>query len=94
MVRLDGGAEMEEATSVMASAYIDKSSKQVVVVLINYSEENQKVDLSFQSLPNEYHAQKYKLFETSNRSDLQYKGIVGNKFEVPARSILTLVGVE
>lgn len=94
MVRLDGGAEMEEAISVMASAYIDKSSKQVVVVLINYSEENQKVDLSFQSLPNEYHAQKYKLFETSNRSDLQYKGIVGNKFEVPARSILTLVGVE
>ena len=27
-------------------------------------------------------------------SDEPYKGIVGNKFEVPARSILTLVGVE
>lgn len=94
MVRLASGAEMEESTSVMASAYIDKSSKQVVVVLINYSEENQKVDLSFQSLPNEYYVQKYKLFETSNRSDLQYKGTVGNNFEVPARSILTLVGVE
>lgn len=94
MVRLGSGAEMEESTSVMASAYIDKLSKQVVVVLINYSEEDQKVDLSFQSLPNEYYVQKYKVFETSNRCDLQYKGIVGNKFEVPARSIQTLVGVE
>lgn len=35
-----------------------------------------------------------KLYETSVRSDLQYKGIVGSQLLIPARSVVTLVGVE
>ena len=97
MVRLAGSADakpVESAYDLMASAYVDKAGKELVVVLLNYSDEDKVAELSFAGLPGGYHARKFKLYETSERCDLQYKGIVNNKFMVPARSVLTLVGTK
>ena len=97
MVRLAGSADatpVESAYDLMASAYVDKAGKELVVVLLNYSNEDKVAELSFAGLPGGYHARKFKLYETSERCDLQYKGIVDSKFMVPARSVLTLVGTK
>jgi hypothetical protein len=74
--------------------HADNFFKRIVVVLVNSSREDKMIDLSFQSLPAGYCVQKYKLYETSVRSDLQYTGIVGSQLLIPARSVVTLVGVE
>lgn len=84
----------ESAKGLMASAYVDKATKQVVVVLVNYSEEDKPAELSFADLPKGYHARKFKLYETSERCDLQYKRTTDSKLTVPARSVLTLVGIK
>lgn len=94
MVRLGEVTEVENPTGLMASAYADIGLKKIVVVLVNFSEDNKMVDLSFQSLPSGYFVHKYKWYETSARSDLQYKGIVESRLQIPARSIVTLVGVK
>ena len=86
--------EVERASKVMSSAYFDAQTKQIVVVLINYSSENLPVEVGFHSLPKGYHAEHYKVYETSSRSDLQYKGMVGSKLTVPVRSVVTLVSAE
>lgn len=84
---------LKSARGLMASAYVDKATKQVVVVLVNYSEDDKEVELVFDNLPKGYGSRSFKFYETSERSDLQYKRIVNNKTAVPARSIVTLVGV-
>lgn len=94
MVRLSSVTSTDNTAEVMASAYADNFFKRIVVVLVNSSREDKMIDLSFQSLPAGYCVQKYKLYETSVRSDLQYKGIVGSQLLIPARSVVTLVGVE
>lgn len=94
MVRLSSVTSTDNTAEVMASAYADNFLKRIVVVLVNSSREDKMIDLSFQSLPAGYCVQKYKLYETSVRSDLQYKGIVGSQLLIPARSVVTLVGVE
>ena len=97
MVRLAEAAEAsatsipEAGRGLMASAYVDKAEKKVVVVLVNYSNEVQNAEISFTGLPVGYNARKFKLYETSERCDLQYKQTVEDKLAVPARSVVTLV---
>ena len=97
MVRLAEAAEasatsiQEAGRGLMASAYVDKAEKKVVVVLVNYSNEVQNAEISFTGLPMGYNARKFKLYETSERCDLQYKQTVEDKLAVPARSVVTLV---
>lgn len=81
---------VEEASALMASAYIDQATKKIVVVMINVNQEECHADLSFKSLPKGFSTKQFKMYETSERSDLQYKGVVSTKVLVPARSIITL----
>lgn len=97
MVRLAEAGEasaasvLESGRGLMASAYVDKTDKKVVVVLVNYSDEVQNAELSFPGLPRAYNTREFKFYETSERCDLQYKQTVGSRLAIPARSVVTLV---
>lgn len=80
----------EEASTLMASAFIDKQKKKGVVVLINFTNEERIVELAFHSSPQKFPFKRFKMYETSERSDLQYKGIFSECILIPARSIITL----
>lgn len=81
---------IEDASGLMASAFIDKQKKKVVIVLINYAKEEYVVDISLKSAPKELSFEQFKMYETSERSDLQYKGIFSNSVLIPAQSVITL----
>lgn len=81
----------EEAYNVMSSAYVDDEKKQVVIVFVNYSNENKPVVIDFKSAPKGFKLSKFKIYETSERCDLMYRGLSSRKVLLPARSVVTLV---
>lgn len=91
MVRLGGGITNENAGSAMTSAYVDQKTKKLVVVLLNYSAEAVQIELSFKNLPKGYRYDKFKIYETSSRCDLTYKGMSDRNILLPPRAIITLV---
>lgn len=88
--RSDNLQEIDEAKSLMTSAYFDEVKNKLVVVALNYSNENKTVSLKPVNFSSDK-TKKYKVFETSQNSDLSFKGLATEKYTVPARSIVTLV---
>lgn len=77
---------LEECNSVMASAYKDPKTGDMVVVAINFSKENSKVNLEVDGF------KKAKVYETSDENSLSFLGNKKlNKYSLPARSITTFV---
>lgn len=75
---------LEDATSLMVSAYAGK--KKLVTVFVNYSKQDEKIELRCQS------AEKGKMYLTTVDKDLAYQGeVVLNNLCIPARSIATVV---
>ncbi|MFI3287526.1 MAG: glycoside hydrolase family 30 protein [Rikenellaceae bacterium] len=90
MVRVDLtnsiGDTIEECKSIMASAYKDPKTGEVVVVAINFSSENSVIDLDIKG------SKKAKVYETSETHNLSYLGEEKlNSYTLPARSITTFV---
>ncbi len=77
-------------SGLLASAYVDLNSNNLSIVLINNSPVIQHVDMSFVSVPRKFNTKRFKMYETSERCDLQYKGETGNHFSIPPYSIITL----
>ncbi|HIX27627.1 MAG TPA: hypothetical protein H9859_08360 [Candidatus Barnesiella excrementigallinarum] len=83
---------VDTARDLMASAYIDKGSKKVVIVFVNYGTAEKQVKLSIDHLPKGFGSKTFKCYETSNRSDLKYVGETrADAIAIPARSVVTLV---
>ena len=84
------GCLMADATGLMASAYVDLERNKWVVVLINYAQADVWADVSVRSLPGSFSGKRFKMYQTSEESDLKYKGVVSNRLFVSARSVITL----
>lgn len=77
-------------SGILASAYIDSINEVLSVVLVNNTSQTRKIDLSFISVPRKFNTKQFKMYETSDRCDLQYKGETGTRFSMPPNSIITL----
>lgn len=84
----DRRSPADAASTVMASAYLDKKTKRLVVVLINVTKEEQPVRLSGISL----RGKTFDTYTTSERSDLAKGSAQAGFVQVPPRSVVTLVG--
>lgn len=89
MVRISDISDSQNK-DLLVSAYADFNKGDIAVVLINNSSEKSDIDLSFISVPRKFKADKFKIYETSERCDLQYKGETGKKVSIPPYSIITL----
>ncbi|MFS4481552.1 glycoside hydrolase [Hyunsoonleella sp. 2307UL5-6] len=74
----------EQYRDVMLSAYMDKSLSKMVIVAINYSNENKAINISNCKVDNVY--------VTSTDKNLEKQEISDNKIILEARSINTLTG--
>ena len=91
MIRISGNSVNESSNrGLLFSAYADFNDGKLVIVLINYSPQTSLIDLSFNSIPENFNIEKFKIYETSERCDLQYKGVTGMKYIVPPYSVITL----
>lgn len=77
-------------SDILASAYVDFVNRNLSIVLVNNTSQTQNIDLSFISVPYKFNTKRFKMYETSERCDLQYKGETGNCFSMPPNSIITL----
>jgi O-glycosyl hydrolase len=75
----------DAAASVMASAYLDKKTGKLVIVLINCTKESQAVEISGA-------AGEFTTYTTSDTCDLAKGSAAAPSVTIPARSIVTLVG--
>lgn len=74
----------ETYNDIMFSAYIDKNTSKLVIVAINYSNEDKIIDFSDFNLEHQY--------VTSKESNLEYKDMLDNKnIKISGRSIATLI---
>lgn len=88
--RNDNLQEVDEAKGLMTSAYFDEAKNKLVVVMVNYSNNNKPVSVNPVNFSSNK-SKKFKVYETSQASDLYCKGFVKGKYNVPARSIVTFV---
>ncbi len=89
-VNLQGVSDEESVRSLMVSAYKDPISGKMVLVFINFAQDENIVNIQFKG-NKKVASVKYKQYITSEECDLSYKGNVGNKVVIPARSLVTLV---
>ena len=91
LLRDDQLSYEQQAQSLMASAYHDAESGRVVLVFVNYSEQNQNV--AMQLLNSDYAVSEWVPYVTSANDDLTaYEVVDGSStVNIPARSIVTLV---
>lgn len=87
---LQGVSDEESVRSLMVSAYKDPISGKMVLVFINFGQDENIVNIQFKG-NKKVASVKYKQYITSEECDLSYKGNVGNKVVIPARSLVTLV---
>ena len=86
------GAHRVELTSnalpddILASGYVDSENKKLIVVLVNENNAPRKVRLVFDRAVG-----KMQSWITAEKSDLERGALVENDYEVPARSVVTLV---
>lgn len=78
----------KQAYGLMASAYRSDDGKQVSVVFINYGETDVPVELSVDNLP--VQPDQWKMFVTSETSDLNFAGEMGCSIVIPGRSVVTM----
>ncbi|WP_165454308.1 glycoside hydrolase [Hyunsoonleella pacifica] len=85
-VQLEEGKESikKQYQNVMCSAYVDKTSSKLVIVAINYSDENKTIDIS--------NCQIKDVYVTSSTKNLESKKVINNKIILEARSINTFTG--
>lgn len=69
---------------VMLSAYVDENTSKLVVVAINYGNENRTIDVSDYKMDSKY--------ETSKDKNLEFEKIASKKIIIKGRSINTLIG--
>lgn len=89
MIRISEKSSVSN-NGILASAYVDFINKKISVVLINNTSKIQDIDLSFVSVPRKFNTKQFKMYETSDRCDLQYKGETGNIMFLPPFSVITL----
>jgi len=84
----------DAANSIMASAYIDKKSHKLVVVLVNCLHEDQIIKIS--NLNGSLHLanNRFDIYTTSETSDLRHGSTPADDIHIPARSVVTLIGHE
>lgn len=88
-VAYDDKRSLEDAAkSVMASAYADNKTKQIVIVLINVTQEQQNVKLNGVTVRDNTLA----TYTTSESSDLAKGSTPADAITLPPRSVVTLVG--
>lgn len=78
----------DAASSVMASAYIDKKTKRLVVVLINVTKDEQAVKLSGVAV----RGSELDAYTTSETADLTRGSTTATDIHLPPRSVVTVVG--
>lgn len=88
VLRDDNAQPLETSKALMVSAYKDQSGN-LVCVLVNYSKEPQEVQLQVKNSKKKMKG--FRMYETSENSDLAFSGIKAGKIQIPARSIITLV---
>ncbi len=95
VTRSDGLTPITAAYEQMASAYLSPSSDTLVVVLINYSEYDQQLNLNLSNTPANFVLETLKPYVTSATEDLKSYAEIPAQSTVylKARSITTLVGV-
>lgn len=96
MVRVDVAYDdhrtaLDAAGSLMASAYVDKKTHQLVVVLINCTAEAQRVSIT--NLAGlKIRRNTFATYTTSATSDLKKGSVRADRISVSPRSVVTLVG--
>jgi len=95
VARSDGLTSITAAYGQMASAYASSSSDTLVVVLINYSEYDQQLNLNLSNIPENFVLETLKPYVTSATDDLKSYPEISAQAPVylKARSITTLLGV-
>ncbi len=88
--RSDGSLPREDATGLMVSSYVDVPHNILVTVFVNWMQEGKVVELDFQGMKLDHLIP----YVTSASDDLAAYGSLmpSDRIEIPARSIVTLVG--
>ncbi len=90
MVRI-AGQNPEDGYSLLSSAYICESSGNATVVIVNYSNEPQKVDVSIDNLARK--VKSWKMYVTDQNSNLEYVSEVKGAITLPSKSVVTLTTI-
>lgn len=95
VTRSDGLTSITAAYGQMASAYLSSTSDTLVMVLINYSEYDQQLNLNLSNIPANFLLEHFKPYVTSATDDLKSYPEISAQSPVylKARSVTTLVGV-
>lgn len=92
-VTYDDNRSLEQAaTSVMASAYLDKKTRELTIVLINTTKGPQPITLSGLETALSVNDDAFTTYTTSESTDLAKGSTKANAISLPARSVVTLVG--
>jgi len=88
--RSDGSLPREDATGLMVSSYVDVPHNVLVTVFVNWTQEGKAVELDLQGMKLDHLIP----YVTSASDDLAAYGLLApsDRIEIPARSIVTLVG--
>lgn len=88
-VAYDDHRSLEDAAkSVMASAYVDKKTQDLVIVLINTTKDQQQIKLTNLKVK----ADTFTTYTTSETSDLARGSVKADAISLAPRSVVTLVG--
>ncbi len=79
---------------IMASAFYDEQEKDWVMVLINFTAAEQKVDLELKNFPGPVDRSARVGFLTDQTTDMRRSRLDGNRITMPAQSLITVVGDE
>jgi hypothetical protein len=74
----------EQYEDVMISAYKNKESSEVVIVVVNYSDKNRTIDLSKYIVKS--------MYVTSKDKNLEVVKLNGENVVIEARSVSTIIG--
>jgi len=86
----DANTTLEEiARNVMVSAYINDDKKEIVMVMVNYADQDKVVELENSRI---IRKNRFSVFTTSQDKDLAPGSSKADRIAVPARSVVTVVG--
>ncbi len=85
----DHRSPLDAVTSLMVSAYLDKKTRQLVIVTVNCTMQMQAVSLSGLGMKGDT----FDAYTTSQTQSLRKSAIPADDIRIPPRSIVTLLGV-
>ncbi len=85
---VDNRFPLEGPNRLMVSAYLDKKTKQIVIVAINCTTEPQRVEIASLKVRGDTFAS----YTTSETSDLRKGAMPADNVSIPPRTVVTLVG--